>query len=61
MVLLGPEVQPSVCYAFEADVFLLFHSSQITKGFETTMYIGSVCQTCRIEKIYNKVRLIVFL
>lgn len=54
MVLLSPEVQPSVCYAFEADVFLLFHSSQITKGFETTMYIGSVCQTCRIEMIYQK-------
>jgi hypothetical protein len=27
MVLLSPGIQPSVCYKFEADVFLLFHSS----------------------------------
>lgn len=54
MVLLGPEIQPSACYKFEADVFVLFHSSQITKGFETTLYVGSVCQTCRIETIYHK-------
>ncbi|XP_071159235.1 GTP-binding protein 2-like [Mytilus edulis] len=54
MVLLSPEVQPSVCYQFEADVFLLFHTNKITIGFETTLYVGSVCQICRIEKIYQK-------
>ena len=58
MVLLSPGIQPSVCYKFEADVFLLFHSSQITTGFETTLHVGSVCQTCRIEYIYNKVKII---
>lgn len=57
MVLLSPEVQPSVCYQFEADVFLLFHTNKITIGFETTLYVGSVCQICRIEKIYQKVKL----
>ena len=55
MVLLSPEVQPSVCYKFEADIFLLFHTSQVAKGFETTLHVGSVCQICRIEEIYHKV------
>ncbi|KAJ8308331.1 hypothetical protein KUTeg_013205 [Tegillarca granosa] len=55
MVLVSKEAPLIACRLFEADVFVLFHSSQIQPGFETTLHVGSVCQTCRIEKICDKV------
>lgn len=55
MVLVSAEMNASACEEFEADIYLLYHSSQIGKGFEATMHVGSVCQTCKIVAIEGKV------
>ena len=57
MVLLSPEINPAegVCKLFEADIYLLFHTNRIGVGFETTIHVGSLCQTCKIEAIKDKV------
>jgi len=39
---------------FWADVFLLFHTTSISKRFQATVYIGNVIQTAVIEEM-NKV------
>jgi len=42
---------------FWADVFLLFHTTSISKRFQATVYIGNVIQTAVIEemnKVYKK-------
>ncbi|XP_060068959.1 GTP-binding protein 2-like [Ylistrum balloti] len=54
MVLVSPEMSVSACEEFEADIYLLYHSKQITTGFEATIHVGSVCQTCKIIKIEGK-------
>lgn len=51
MVLLSPSVQPACCKQFEADVYVLYHSRNITKNFQTTIHIGTVCQTAMITSI----------
>ncbi|KAK3094036.1 hypothetical protein FSP39_023275 [Pinctada imbricata] len=56
MVLLSPEINPEegVCKMFEADIYLLFHTNRIGCGFETTIHVGGICQTCRIDTIKDK-------
>ncbi|XP_048731971.1 GTP-binding protein 2-like [Ostrea edulis] len=56
MVLLSPESSFSnfVCRTFEADIYLLYHTHQISKGFETTVHVGNVCQICKVEIIKDK-------
>ncbi|KAK3803793.1 hypothetical protein RRG08_026028 [Elysia crispata] len=51
MVLISPDSSPSCCKEFEADVYVLFHNRSITVGFQTTIHIGTVCQTAVITKI----------
>lgn len=57
MVLVSPESTfPNfVCRFFEADIYLLYHSHRISKGFETTVHVGNVCQICKVEIIVDKV------
>ena len=45
----------SACLEFEADIYLLYHDTQVCKGFQTTIYVGNVCQMVQVMKIYNKV------
>eukprot|EP00794_Sanderia_malayensis_P020007 gene20007-21968_t len=45
MVLLEPMLAPYCCMEFEADVFLLFHTTAISKRFQATVHIGNVIQT----------------
>ena len=54
MVLLSPSADRVCCKEFEADVYVLFHCNKITKNFQTTVHIGTVCQTAFISEI-NKV------
>ncbi|OWF43546.1 GTP-binding protein 2-like [Mizuhopecten yessoensis] len=54
MVLVSPEMIISACEEFDADIYLLYHSKQITTGFEATIHVGSVCQTCKIIEIEGK-------
>lgn len=51
MVLLSLSAEPVCCLQFEADVYVLFHCNKITKNFQTTVHIGTVCQTAVISKI----------
>ncbi|ESO96458.1 hypothetical protein LOTGIDRAFT_159869 [Lottia gigantea] len=51
MVLVSSEVKPISCMEFEADIYVLYHASQITVGFQTTLHIGTVCQTAIITQI----------
>lgn len=51
MVLLSPSAQPVCCKEFEADVYVLYHCRNITTNFQTTIHIGTVCQTAVITHI----------
>jgi len=45
---LGP---PKACVRFQAQVNLLFHPTEIVRGFRTTVHVGNVRQTAVIEGI----------
>ncbi|KAL4238582.1 GTP binding protein [Mactra antiquata] len=53
MVLVSTELIGS-CLEFEADIYLLYHDTQICKGFQTTIHIGNVCQTVQVMEIKEK-------
>lgn len=55
MVLLSPSEKVVSCRSFEAEVYVLFHSKQMTEKFQTTVHIGTVCQTAVIHSIKDKV------
>lgn len=48
MVLVSEKLNPKSCKEFEAQIYLLFHANQISKGFQATIHIGNVCQTAQI-------------
>lgn len=56
MVLTDPVQKPHSCIGFWADVFLLYHTTSISKRFQATVYIRNVIQTAVIEEM-NKVRI----
>ncbi|XP_065061561.1 GTP-binding protein 2-like [Rhopilema esculentum] len=45
LVVLEAVTTPYCCLEFEADVFLLFHTTSISKRFQATVHIGNVIQT----------------
>lgn len=53
MVLVSKELVGS-CLEFEADIYLLYHDTQICKGFQTTIHIGNVCQIAQVMTIKEK-------
>ena len=53
-MLLEPVTTPYSCLEFEADVFLLFHTTSISKRFQATVHIGNVIQTAVVVDL-NKV------
>ena len=57
MVLAEPELEPRACIAFTAEIYLLFHTTALTKRFQATVYIGNVIQNAVIEEILNKVHI----
>uniref|UniRef100_A0A8C6UCG7 GTP binding protein 2 n=1 Tax=Neogobius melanostomus TaxID=47308 RepID=A0A8C6UCG7_9GOBI len=54
MVMVSPEMDPTICWTFEAEVVLLFHSRTFHKGFQVTVHIGNVRQTAIVEAMYGK-------
>ena len=50
----------SACIEFEADIYLLYHDTQVCKGFQTTIYVGNVCQTVQVMKILNRVGIVIY-
>uniref|UniRef100_H3AAP9 GTP binding protein 2 n=1 Tax=Latimeria chalumnae TaxID=7897 RepID=H3AAP9_LATCH len=55
MVMVSPEMNPTVCSVFEAEIVLLFHSKTFRKGFQVTVHVGNVRQTAIVEQIHGKV------
>lgn len=55
MVLVSPEMDPTICWLFEAEIVLLFHAKTFHKGFQVTVHIGNVRQTATVEAVYGKV------
>lgn len=56
MVMVSPEMHPTVCWMFEAEIVLLFHAKTFHKGFQVTVHVGNVRQTATVEALQGKVR-----
>lgn len=54
MVMVSPEMDPTICWTFDAEVVLLFHAKTFHKGFQVTVHIGNVRQTAIVEAMYGK-------
>uniref|UniRef100_A0A8C7STS2 Tr-type G domain-containing protein n=1 Tax=Oncorhynchus mykiss TaxID=8022 RepID=A0A8C7STS2_ONCMY len=46
----GPKMNPTICWQFEAAIVLLFHAKTFSRGFQVTVHVGNVRQTC-MEKL----------
>ncbi|KAJ1148545.1 hypothetical protein NDU88_001373 [Pleurodeles waltl] len=57
MVMVSPEMNPTICSVFEAEIVLLFHATTFRKGFQVTVHVGNVRQTAIVEEIYGKDKL----
>ncbi|CAI5453385.1 unnamed protein product [Caenorhabditis angaria] len=54
MVISSLKHPPIASFEFSANLFLLYHPTrQINEGFQTTVFIGSICGTASITKIYD--------
>uniref|UniRef100_H3CT83 GTP binding protein 2 n=1 Tax=Tetraodon nigroviridis TaxID=99883 RepID=H3CT83_TETNG len=53
MVMVSPEMNPTICWRFEAEIVLLFHAKTFHKGFQVTVHIGNVRQTATVEAVYD--------
>ena len=51
IVLLDASLMPKPCWAFEAEVSVLHHSSTIKAGYEAVMHVGVVRQSVHIVKM----------
>lgn len=53
MVLVSPRDRPCSTRFFQATVLVVYHATAIFPGFQTTVHIGNVRQTCAIEGIMD--------
>lgn len=53
--MVSPEMNPTICWRFEAEIVLLFHAKTFHKGFQVTVHIGNVRQTAIVEAVYDTV------
>jgi len=55
MVATSPQgEEPIACLFFQANVCVLFHPTEILRGFRTTVHIGNIRQTAVIEGILRE-------
>ncbi|KAJ8250824.1 hypothetical protein COCON_G00227460 [Conger conger] len=54
MVMVSPEMNPTICWLFEAEIVLLFHARTFRKGFQVTVHVGNVRQTATVERLHGK-------
>lgn len=54
MVMVSPEMNPDICWRFEAEIVLLFHAKTFHKGFQVTVHVGNVRQTATVEALQGK-------
>ncbi|XP_028903305.1 GTP-binding protein 2 isoform X2 [Ornithorhynchus anatinus] len=57
MVMVSPEMNPTICSVFEAEIVLLFHATTFRHGFQVTVHVGNVRQTAVVENIHAKDKL----
>ena len=55
MVMVSPEMDPTICWQFEAEIVLLFHAKTFHKGFQVTVHVGNVRQTATVVAVHGKV------
>lgn len=55
MVMVSPEMNPTICWVFEAEIVLLFHAKTFHKGFQVTVHTGNVRQTATVVAVRDKV------
>ena len=53
--LLDPIIDPTPIWEFEAEVFVLHHSTTIKIGYQAVMHCGVIRQTVAIEKMSNSI------
>lgn len=53
--MVSPEMNPTICWMFEAEIVLLFHAKTFHKGFQVTVHTGNVRQTATVVAVYGKV------
>lgn len=53
--MVSPEMNPTICWRFEAEIVLLFHAKTFHKGFQVTVHIRNVRQTATVEAVYDTV------
>ncbi|XP_022081456.1 GTP-binding protein 2-like [Acanthaster planci] len=51
MVLVSKDLNPLACMEFEASIFVFFHVTSISQGFQATLHISNVCQTAVIASM----------
>ncbi|XP_028844160.1 GTP-binding protein 2 [Denticeps clupeoides] len=51
MVMVSPEMNPTICWQFDAEIVLLFHAKTFHKGFQVTVHVGNVRQTATVEAL----------
>ncbi|KAG7462887.1 hypothetical protein MATL_G00189630 [Megalops atlanticus] len=54
MVMVSPEMNPTICWLFEAEIVLLFHAKTFHKGFQVTVHVGNVRQTATVQHLQGK-------
>ena len=54
MILLGMDHKPGSVLQFEADVYVLYHSTTIKKGYSPVVHVQSIRQSARIINIDRK-------
>ncbi|XP_056126144.1 GTP-binding protein 2 [Rhinichthys klamathensis goyatoka] len=54
LVMVSPEMNPDICWRFEAEIVLLFHAKTFHKGFQVTVHVGNVRQTATVEALQGK-------
>jgi len=55
MVVLDRGAQPVVCYEFQAEVLVLYHSTTISVGYESVVHCSNVNQTARVVAMDKEV------
>lgn len=54
MVMVSPEMNPTICWLFEAEIVLLFHAKTFHKGFQVTVHVGNIRQTATVKAVHGK-------
>ncbi|XP_068606624.1 GTP-binding protein 2b [Brachionichthys hirsutus] len=54
MVMVSPQMKPTICCEFEAAIVLLFHAKTFRRGSQVTVHVGNVRQTATAESLHGK-------